>query len=57
MMWLMILVAVHIHNPNDIPGRIELTFQDQKTCQQTLDTIKWWLKFDNFKITGRCEKK
>ena len=50
-------MAVHINNPNDVPGKIELAFQNQQLCQQALDTVKWWLKFDSFKIVGRCEKK
>ncbi len=56
-MWALLLIAVHINNPNDIPGRVELNFQSQQSCQQALDTLKWSLKFDSFKIVGKCEKK
>jgi hypothetical protein len=56
-MWKMILIAVNIYNPNDIPGRVELEFQDQQICQQTLASIKWQLKFTSFKIVGKCEQK
>jgi hypothetical protein len=55
-MWLMMLIAVHINNPNDIPGRITLQFQTQQQCEQTLQTITYWLKFDQFKIEGKCQK-
>jgi hypothetical protein len=55
-MWLMMLIAVHINNPNDIPGRISLQFQTQQQCEQTLQTMTYWLKFDQFKIEGKCQK-
>ena len=55
-MWLMILIAVHINNPRDIPGRIEIQFPNQQTCEQALSAMKWQLKFDSFRIEGRCQK-
>jgi hypothetical protein len=55
-MWLMILVAVHINDPHDQPGKIELVFPDQQTCQAALSTIKWQLKFKNFKVVAECKK-
>ena len=57
MMWTLILLAVHISNPNDVPGKIEMTFQDQQTCLQTLSTMTFQLKFDSFKVVGKCERK
>jgi hypothetical protein len=56
MMWLMILIAVHINNPKDIPGRVELQLPSQQICEQTLTTMKWQLKFENFKVVGECRK-
>jgi len=55
-MWLMILIAVHINNPNDIPGKINLQFQTQQQCEQALQSMTYWLKFDNFKVEGKCQK-
>ena len=55
-MWLMILIAVHMNNPNDIPGRITLQFQTQQQCEQSLQTMAYWLKFEQFKIEGKCQK-
>jgi len=55
-MWLMILIAVHSTNPQDQPGRIEMQFLDQKTCEQVLTTMKYDLKFKSFKVTGQCQK-
>jgi len=55
-MWTLILIAVHINNPSDIPGRINLQFQSQLQCEQTLQSMTSWLKFDKFKVEGKCQK-
>jgi hypothetical protein len=52
----MILLAVHINNPADVPGRVELTFPSQAVCEQTLDTLKYQIKFRQFKVEGQCVK-
>jgi tRNA(Ile)-lysidine synthase TilS/MesJ len=52
----MILIAVHVNNPQDQPGRIELTFPDQLTCEKVLSTIKYQLKFKSFRVEGSCQK-
>jgi hypothetical protein len=56
-MWILILIAVHINNPNDQPGRIELVFPNRTSCEQSLQSMTYWLKFNQFKINGRCVKK
>jgi len=56
-MWLLMLIAVHVNDPKDIPGRIELTFQDRVSCEQSLQSMTYWLKFSQFKIEGKCVKK
>jgi hypothetical protein len=52
----MILLAVHINNPNDVPGKITLQFENQQQCEQTLRTLTYKLKFDTFKVEGKCQK-
>jgi len=56
-MWLMILIVVHITDPKDIPGKVTLEFSEQAACEQTLKTMSYWLKFDSFKVEGRCVRK
>jgi hypothetical protein len=56
-MWLMILIAVHISDPKDIPARVMLEFQDQMSCEQVLKTLTYQVKFDSFKVQGQCIKK
>ena len=55
-MWLLILIAVNVNDPTDQPGKVEIYFQDQKSCQHALETIKWNLKFKSFKVVGECKK-
>jgi hypothetical protein len=55
-MWLMILTAVSLTNPQDRPGRAELTFPDQRSCEQVLATMRYELKFKSFRVEGVCQK-
>jgi len=55
-MWMMILIAIHIKNPDDIPGKITLQFESQQQCEQSLQSMTYWLKFDKFKVVGKCQK-
>ena len=56
-MWMLILIAMNINNPNDQPGRIELEFKDRIGCEYALASMKFELKFKNFKVEGVCTKK
>jgi hypothetical protein len=56
-MWILVLLAVNIHDPQDQPGRIELEFKDKPTCEQVLSTMTYQLKFKNFKVQGTCQPK
>jgi hypothetical protein len=55
-MWILILIAVHVNNPQDVPGRIELAFKDQMSCEIALMSMKFELKFKNFKVEGVCKR-
>jgi len=56
-MWLMILIAVHLTDPNDIPGKVTLEFPDQQSCEHAKSSMTYWLKFKNFKVESTCTKK
>jgi hypothetical protein len=56
MKWILFLIVVNIYDPTDIPGRIQLEFRDQTSCEQALRTIDYWVKFPWFKVEGRCQK-
>jgi hypothetical protein len=55
-MWLLIVMAVHLDNPQDIPGRVEIVMPSQEVCQQAITTIKYELKFRSYKIEAQCIK-
>ena len=55
-MWLMILIVVHLKDPKDIPGRVMLEFPDQLSCETSLQSMTYWIKFDSFRIEGKCIK-
>jgi len=47
---------MHINNPNDQPGRVELEFKDRASCEHALASMKFKLKFKSFKVEGECRK-
>jgi len=55
-MWLLIILAVNINNPKDVPGRMTIEFVTEQACVQAQQSVKYWLKFDSFKITTSCQK-
>ena len=55
-MWILILLAVHSNNLQDIPGRVSIEFATESECLRAQSTVQYWLKFDSFKISTRCQK-
>lgn len=56
-MWVLLLIAVHVSNPNDIPAKLWLEFDSQELCEKTLSSMSFWVKFSQFKVAGSCSKK
>lgn len=56
-MWLLLILAVNINDPKDIPGRVTLEFATEAQCEQSRSTVTSWLKFDTFKVTTQCVRK
>lgn len=56
MKWLLVIIAVHINNPADIPAKISLEFKNQEACEQAQSTLKTWVKFDTFKVVSECRQ-
>jgi hypothetical protein len=48
---------VHVNNPNDIPAKMWLEFDNQESCERALGSLTFWVKFKDFKVTGQCSKK
>ena len=55
-MWILFLIVVNTYDPSDIPGKIQLQFKDQQSCEYTLQTMTSWIKFPWFKVEGTCKK-
>jgi len=55
-MWILIILAMHVNDPKDIPGRVTLAFPNQADCEQARKTMTSWLKFDSFKVIATCQK-
>ena len=55
-MWTLFLIVVNTYDPTDIPGRIQLQFQDRVACELALQSMTSYVKFPWFKVEGKCEK-
>jgi len=55
-MWTLILLAVNIYDASDVPGRIQLQFQTQASCELALQSMTAQVKFPWFVVRGHCEK-
>ena len=55
-MWLLIILAVNINNPNDIPGKVSVEFATEAQCEQARASVKYWFKFDGFRAQPQCQK-
>jgi hypothetical protein len=54
MEWILLIIAVHVNDPRDIPGKVEVQMSSQQSCEQALATLKYEFKFKSFKVDGRC---
>jgi hypothetical protein len=54
-MWILFLIVVNMYDATDVPGRIQLEFKDQASCEQTLRNMNYWVKFPWFRVEGKCE--
>jgi len=56
MMWTLIILAVSLNDPMDIPGRVTLNFDTEVACKSAQATIDYKMKFKNYKIISVCQK-
>jgi hypothetical protein len=54
MEWILILTAMHIDNPEDIPARVEFVLPSQEECIEVAESLDYWIKFKNFIVTAEC---
>lgn len=56
-MWILLLTAIHLSNPNDVPAKITIEFQTETQCLEALKTIDYKIKYSNYKIEPTCYQK
>lgn len=56
MKWLLLIIAVHINNPADIPAKLTLEFATHDACKAAQSSLKTWIKFDTFKVKSECQQ-
>jgi len=56
-MWLLVILAININNPQDIPAKIVLEMPSIHECEQILDTMKYTIKYSSYKVEGSCQRK
>ena len=56
-MWILLLIAVHVSDARDIPARVQIPFESLEACESARTNFTYWIKFNNFKVIARCEKK
>jgi hypothetical protein len=55
-MWILILLAVHVNNPEDRPGWVTIKFDTEQQCLKAKSSMEYQLKFDRFKVVSECKR-
>ena len=55
-MWLLVIMAVNVSNPNDVPGWAKIPFATEAECQQAQSRMTTWVKSKSFQIEAKCQK-
>lgn len=54
---ILIIIAVHSNDPKDIPGQVWILFPSMQQCEKARETIEYQLKFKQFIVESKCQKK
>lgn len=57
MEWILLITAMHVNDPKDIPATMTLRTQSQEECERIAETLEYTLKFKQFKLEAKCLKK
>lgn len=55
-MWKLILLAVSLNDPTDVPGTIQLMVPSEPECIELSKSLTYKLKFDGFKVVAQCKQ-
>jgi hypothetical protein len=56
MKWILILTAFNLANPKDVPAWAQIKFETRQQCELGLGGMTSWVKFESYKIIGKCEE-
>jgi hypothetical protein len=56
-MWVLVILAVHINNLNDVPARLTMQFPSEQQCLTAVDSLEYDIKFKQFKLEATCSQK
>jgi hypothetical protein len=56
-MWVLLLIAMNVHDSQDQPAHLEIPFPDRASCEIAARNYTYDLKFKNFKIVGSCQQR
>lgn len=56
-MWVLLLIAVHVSDSQDIPARVQVPFDSHAACERARTDFTYWIKFNNFKVIAECKRK
>ena len=54
--WMLVLMAVNIHNVKDQPAYVRIPFDTESECRRALDGLEYWVKFKDYTVVGSCQK-
>lgn len=56
-MWLLILIAVSVNNPQDVRGTISIEFPSHVACESALKSMQYSIFTKLYKMEGQCVPK
>lgn len=54
MIWILLLTAMHVDNPKDVPATMQFEVETEERCIALANTFKYELKFKQYKIEASC---
>lgn len=57
MEWILLLTAMHINNPNNIPATVSMKFDTEKACLEAKNSVEYKIKYESYKMVAECQRK
>ena len=56
-MWILLIIAVHVNDPTDVPAKLNMTTETKEECEKLAQSLDYWIKFKQFKLETTCLQK